>query len=145
MMDGVLLTKLARVPTPKGEVRHGLRATDPGFSGFGEVYFTAVLPDALKGWKRHRLMTMNLIIVAGTVQFIVHDGAGPHATYLLSAEDAAGYGRLTIPPGLWMAFGGIGRGTNLLMNLASHPHDPTEADACPLEAFSDILSAALRG
>jgi dTDP-4-dehydrorhamnose 3,5-epimerase len=144
MMLGVLFTPLQRIPTPKGDVWHGLRASDGGFAGFGEAYFTEVLPNAIKGWKRHRVMTMNLVVVAGTVRFIIHDGSGSdecRRAFLLSAENAGPYGRLTVPPGLWMAFEGVGIRQNLLMNLASHQHDKTEADACELEVFGDVLAA----
>lgn len=143
MIPGLVFTPLRRIQTPKGEVRHGLRASDPGFAGFGEVYFTEVLTGDTKGWRRHRLMTMNLIVVMGTVRFVVHDGSGlldTRAEFLLSAEDAAPYGRLTVPPGLWMAFQGIGPTRNLLMNIASHEHDPAEADTCELDRFADALA-----
>ena len=142
MIPELLLTELRRISTPKGEIRHGLRASDKGYAGFGEAYFTEVLPGAVKGWKRHRLMTMNLVVVSGTVRFIVHDGAGSQAVYTLSAEGQAPYGRLTVPPGLWMAFEG-GGGTNLLMNLASHAHDPAEAESCDLEYFAKFLKRRL--
>ena len=46
---GLLFTPLRRIPTANGEVRHGLRASDVGFAGFGEAYFSEVLPGAIKG------------------------------------------------------------------------------------------------
>lgn len=135
MKPAVRLTKLRRIDTPKGEVRHGLRADESDFAGFGEVYFSAVLTGETKGWKRHTRMTMNLVVVCGTVRFHVRDDAG-HAAHVLSAETVQDYGRLTVPPGIWMAFEGIGAGTNLVMNLASHAHDPTEAESRELSAFA---------
>ncbi|MDP8916382.1 MAG: dTDP-4-dehydrorhamnose 3,5-epimerase, partial [Pseudomonadota bacterium] len=53
----------------------------------------------------------------------------------LTPERPERYGRLTIPPGLWMAFGGVGGGLNLLLNLASIEHDPAEADSRPIDAL----------
>ncbi len=142
-MSPVVFTPLRRVPTPKGEVRHGLRVSEPSFAGFGEAYFTEVLPGRTKGWKRHTRMVMNLVVVTGTVAFILHDGADTGcAKYVLSAEDAGEYGRLTVPPGWWMAFHGAGPNHNLLMNLASSEHDPAEAEARPLEAFAAVLAQA---
>lgn len=135
----VLLTSLARIPGPRGEVRHALRASEPGFAGFGEVYFSEVLPGTTKGWKRHRLMTMNLVVVSGSVRFVVHDGDRVLADCVLSAEPDAFYGRLTVPPGLWMAFHGLGSPSNLVMNLADRPHDPDEAECRGLEAFPGAL------
>ena len=141
-MAPVLLSPLRRIPTPKGEVRHGLRASDTGFAGFGEAYFTEVLPGRTKGWKRHTLMTMNLVVVAGAVLFVLHDGEGAAERHTLSADDAAGYARLTVPPGWWMAFHGKGPTHNLLMNLASREHDPEEAENSPLQTFASVLRSA---
>jgi dTDP-4-dehydrorhamnose 3,5-epimerase len=139
MLSDVLDTRLRRIPTPQGEVRHGLKASDPGFAGFGEVYFSEVLGGHVKGWKRHRRMVMNLIVVSGTVRFFLHDGADARCDYVLSTETDERYARLTVPSGLWMAFQGIGPGGNLVMNVASCEHDPQEAESCSLERFPQHL------
>jgi dTDP-4-dehydrorhamnose 3,5-epimerase len=44
------------------------------------------------------------------------------------------YQRLTLPPNLWFAFQGRSAGLNLMLNLASIPHDPDESDTRPLDA-----------
>ncbi len=125
------LTPLRQIETPGGSVYHGLRRTDPGFAGFGEAYFSCVDKGAVKGWKRHRRMVMNLIVPIGRVRFVVHDEAveasSAYESFDLSAEPV-GYARLTVEPGLWMAFTGLGEGVNIILNLASVPHDPDEAD-----------------
>ena len=82
---------------------------------------------------------MNLVVVAGTVRFILHDGSEQSEQHVLSADGQAPYGRLTVPPGWWMAFHGVGLAQNLLMNLASHEHDPAEAENRDLDAFADVL------
>ena len=41
---------------------------------------------------------------------------------------ASNYGRLTISPGLWVAFKGKRSGENLIANVASIEHDPNEAE-----------------
>lgn len=135
-MSGAVFTPLRRIATPGGEVRHGLKASDPAFAGFGEAYFSAVDPRAVKGWKRHNRMTLNLVVAVGEVRFLVLDEAsGLRRAFHLGPERAERYGRLTVPPGLWMAFGGVGPGANLLLNIASIEHDPAEADGRPLDAF----------
>jgi len=130
-----VFTPLRRIPTPGGEVRHGLKAGDAAFAGFGEAYFSAVDAGAVKGWKRHTRMTLNLIVVQGEVRFLVVSDAGEGRAFHLTPDREGAYGRLTVPPGLWMAFGGVGQGTNLLLNLASIEHDPAEAESRPLEAL----------
>jgi dTDP-4-dehydrorhamnose 3,5-epimerase len=84
-----------------------------------------VHPGVTKGWKQHTRMTMNLVVVSGTVTFQLHDAVTGRTTVHTLGD--ANYARLTVPPGWWMAFTGIGEGTNLVCNMASMPHDPAEA------------------
>jgi dTDP-4-dehydrorhamnose 3,5-epimerase len=135
MISGLSFKPLKRIATPNGEVRHGLKVTDEGFEGFGEAYFTEVFPNSVKGWKRHKLMTMNLVIVSGTVRFVIHNGRGELEVHVLSVDDH-------VPPGVWMAFQGVGLGLNLILNLASHMHDPNEAEVCELDVFTDMMLRA---
>lgn len=136
LMPGVHLTLLRRIPTPDGEVRHGLRQEEADFAGFGEAYFSEVLPGHVKGWKQHGVMTMNLVVVQGAVRFLLCDAETSCDVVLSADPETAPYGRLTVAPCVWMAFAGLGSGINLLMNLASHGHDPAEARRADLAAFS---------
>lgn len=137
----ILLTPLRRIVVPRGDVFHAIKASAPGFAGFGEAYFTTVETGAVKGWKRHREMTMNLIVPAGAVEFVLFDGeprgAGEFRSITLSPASDESYQRLTVPPGLWMAFAGRGEDENgdlnLVLNFASIEHRPEEADNRPLE------------
>lgn len=133
-IDDVLFTPLRRIAHPQGDVLHALKAGDAGFAGFGEAYFTSVHQGATKGWKQHTRMQMNLVVPAGRVRFHVHcERTGRTASFELGPNN---YGRLTVPPGLWMAFSGMDAPLNLVLNLASLPHDPAEAVNLPLERFA---------
>ena len=134
-MNGVLVSPLRRIPTAGGDVLHALKDLDPGYTGFGEAYFTTVDHGAVKGWKRHRAMVMNLVVPCGAVRFVVGSEAGAFEAFDLAAGDPALYRRLTVQPGLWTAFCGLSAGLNLVLNVASIRHDPQEADTCPLETF----------
>ena len=140
--DLPVLTPLRRIAHALGDIQHALKATDAGFAGFGEAYFTRVLPGAVKGWKRHSRMQLNLVVPCGAVRFYVRDDSGRRFSFLLGDEPGAvpgtQYGRLTVPPGWWVAFEGVGTQLNQVLNLASIAHDPQEAvnvalDAYPLE------------
>jgi dTDP-4-dehydrorhamnose 3,5-epimerase len=136
LIDGVTLTPLRIVQHPDGDILHGLRTDSPGYAGFGEAYFSTVSQGRVKGWKRHRRMTLNLIVPVGEVRFVVHDDRpdsptrGRTAPVVLSPGD---YRRLTVAPMLWVAFQGVGDGLNLVLNVANLPHDPAEADREPLD------------
>ena len=132
MIAGVNLTPLRIVEVPGGDIFHGLRASDLGYSGFGEAYFSSIHSGVIKPWKRHRRMTLNLIVIQGLIRFAVHDDRAASATYGVTCGYRLGlpdnYQRLTIAPGLWMAFQGLSTGTSLLLNVADIEHDPTEVD-----------------
>jgi dTDP-4-dehydrorhamnose 3,5-epimerase len=134
-LNGVQLTPLKRIEGEAGKVLHALKKTDDSFAGFGEAYFSTVLPGKTKGWKKHREMTLNVIVPVGAIRFVMYDDREDSATkgsvqeVILSPDN---YQRLTVPPGIWMAFHGEGVTENMLLNMASIPHDPNEADNLPL-------------
>lgn len=133
LIDRVALTPLNIVPLAAGNVMHGMRSSSPGCVGFGEAYFSWILPGAIKGWKRHNRMTLNLIVPVGLVAFALVDPiARLGRIYEIGPEK---YARLTVPPGLWMAFSGRAVGPSLLLNVADIEHDPAEADKSPETAF----------
>ena len=121
-MDGVILTKLNQIIHPKGDIYHAMKSSDIGYHGFGEAYFSNINQGEIKGWKQHSSMILNLVVVIGEVQFVIYDGEDFFEVNL----SIKNYKRLTISPGLWVAFKGIGE-TNMLLNLANTEHDPKES------------------
>ena len=136
MIKDVLITKLDVIDTPGGNVMHGMKETGAGYAGFGEAYFSIVDTDAIKAWKRHHEMVLNLIVPVGTVRFVLFDDrsesttCGEYQEVILSRNN---YQRLTVPPMLWMGFQGGAEDANILLNVASVPHRPDEVDRLALE------------
>jgi len=123
-MDKVVVTPLKQIKNPKGDIYHGMKKSDEGFDGFGEAYFSTVHKDDIKGWKKHTRMTLNLVVPVGAIEFVVYDeDEKSFFSEILSQEH---YKRLTVKPGAWMAFRGVGE-HNMLLNIASIEHDPNEA------------------
>ena len=118
---------------------HALKAEEHSFVGFGEAYFSTVDQGAVKGWKRHRRMTLNLVVPVGLVEFVTYneqqDEGHRLQHFLVGAAPGGVYARLTVPPGLWMAFAGRAPGMSVVLNIASIGHDPTEVDRAELETF----------
>ena len=124
-LDNILVTPLKRITTEGGDVMHALKKSDNGYNGFGEVYFSWVEQGAIKAWKCHQRMTLNLVVLLGEVSFVFHltdqkDG------FRVEDIGEARYVRLTVPPGIWFGFQGQASGNNLLMNVADMVHDPDE-------------------
>ena len=53
MIDGVKITPLLQIHDERGSVMHMLKATDPVFQNFGEIYFSGIYPDVVKAWHIH--------------------------------------------------------------------------------------------
>jgi dTDP-4-dehydrorhamnose 3,5-epimerase len=131
----ILLTPLRVIRGESGNVMHALKQQEESFQGFGEAYFSTVVKNSVKGWKKHRRMILNLIVPVGAIKFVLYDDRLASKTYqtiqeiILSIDN---YQRLTVPPGIWMAFQGVGDTDNILLNIASIPHDPLEAENLPV-------------
>jgi dTDP-4-dehydrorhamnose 3,5-epimerase len=130
----ILLTPLRRIEGPSGGVLHALKASAPGFAGFAEAYFSEIHQGAIKGWRRHNRVTLNLIVPRGGVLFVLHDDrAGGFADHHIGESN---YSRLTIPPGFWGACRGESPGTSLILDIIDEEHDPAESETCPLPSFA---------
>ena len=115
MMEGVTVHPLKHIVVPKGDIYHALKSTDEGYVGFGEAYFSQIEHGAA---------------------YDDREGSptrGQFEEITLSPESC--YQRLTVAPGLWMAFYGEGEGISMLMDIIPEPHDPSEASRMELEAI----------
>lgn len=121
----ILRTPLQRILLTEGDVLHAVKKNDPGYVNFGEAYFSQVHFGAIKAWKRHLRMTLNLIVPIGEVIFIFVDGYGGIRREKIGEND---YARLTVPPGIWFGFYGASAPFSLIMNIADIPHDPLEIE-----------------
>ena len=62
MIDGVIIAPLKQILDERGKVMHMLKATDPVFKSFGEIYFSCIYPNVVKAWHIHHEMTLNYAV-----------------------------------------------------------------------------------
>lgn len=137
-LPGVFVTQERVIPTRGGPVKHAMKRASDGYRDFGEAYFSTVEPKAIKGWKKHTRMTLNLVVASGDIAFFVADDRNgrPDDKIYVVTLGAGNHGRLTVAPGYWMAFAGASADPSLLLNIADIPHDPAEGVTLDLdEAF----------
>jgi dTDP-4-dehydrorhamnose 3,5-epimerase len=134
-INGVTSSPLSIINTKGGAVLHAMKKSDHSFSGFGEAYFSIIEHNAIKGWKRHKEMVLNLIVPIGSVRFILYDDRknqiNQFQEVVLSFSDD--FNRLTIPPLIWVGFQGLAQESSLVLNIANIEHSPLEVDQKPLE------------
>ena len=135
-----LLSKIKTKPLkiiklPLGNVMHGLKRNEIKSWRFGEAYFSTIEHNAIKGWKRHKEMVLNLIVPIGSVRFILYDDRknqiNKFQEVVLSLK--GGYNRLTVPPMIWVGFQGLDIHPSIVLNIASIEHSSEEIDQKELD------------
>jgi dTDP-4-dehydrorhamnose 3,5-epimerase len=132
-LNDIVITPLRRIEIAGGDVLHGMTQTDPGYAGFGEAYFSWVSAGAIKAWKRHTQMMMNVLVPVGQVRFVFRSINADGADELRVEEIGVNrYARITVPPGIWFGFQGLAAPQSLVLNIASIAHDPNEVERLAL-------------
>lgn len=130
-------TPLKQIKDDRGAVYHYLKSTDENFKGFGEVYYSKINFQVIKGWKLHYKLHQNFCVPFGKVKIVVFDtrenspSKGEFEEILLNDSD--NYYLLSMPPGLWYSFKCTSENFALLANVIDMEHDPLESITLPLQ------------
>jgi dTDP-4-dehydrorhamnose 3,5-epimerase len=130
MIHDLQIVPLRRIPDERGTIHHMLRRDDPHFIEFGEIYFTSIYRDVVKGWHRHRDMTLNYACIVGRVKLVLYDDRADSPSRGALVECFPGvddYSLFVIPPGIWTGFKGMAD-LSMVANCATHPHDPARTE-----------------
>ncbi len=131
-IEGVIVSQPKVIDTPRGNIFHILKKSEDSYHGFGEVYLSEVHYNDVKGWTRHNEYHLNLVVVKGSVTFVIYDDREESSAYQqfqevkLSFSD--NYGKLTVAPGLWVAFKGTAEGGSMILNVIPDEHNPLETN-----------------
>ena len=139
-IDGVIVVPLRRIPDERGTIFHMLRRTDPYFSKFGEIYFSSVYPGVVKGWHRHKNMTLHYACIHGRVKLVIFDereGSGTRGKLMELFLGPDDYSLVVIPPDLWNGFKGMGDGPAIMADLIDIPHD--QADSIRIDPHNNHI------
>lgn len=126
---GVEVHPLTRFPDERGALMHMLRSDDPHFQAFGEIYFSRIVPGGIKAWHIHREMTLNYAVPFGMIDLVLYDDRERSATrgHLMHVRTGdSNYALVTIPPGIWYGFKGLGESPAIVANCATMPYDASE-------------------
>ena len=129
VIEGVSLVPLRQFADDRGAVYHMLKASDPHFLGFGEIYFSTVYEGVVKAWKHHRSATSNYACVFGRVKFVLYDEREHSRTKGAIREVVIGtddYALLVVPPGVWNGFQGLSDPVAVVANCSTEPYDLSE-------------------
>ncbi len=130
MINGVQVIPLRRIPDERGTIMHMMQTTDPHFQQFGEIYFSTIYNDVVKGWHLHREMTLNYACVHGRIKLVIFDDREGSSTRGELMEIFLGpdnYSLVIIPPEVWNGFKGMSEPLSIVANCCTHAHDPSRS------------------
>ena len=140
MIEGVQVIPLRRIPDERGTIMHMMRTTDSHFIQFGEIYFSTIYPGVIKGWHRHREMTLNYACIFGRIKLALYDERKDSPTYNELVEIFLGpdnYSLVIIPPEVWNGFKGMSDPYAIVANCCTHVHDPSRSER--LDPFTNHI------
>lgn len=129
MIDGVKVISLRQIADERGKIMHMLKATDPHFIEFGEIYFSCAWPGTIKAWHVHKSMTLNNAVISGRAKLVMYDKREDSPTFGEIQEAFLGednYILVQMPPGIVNGYKAYGDKMVILANCATEPHDPDE-------------------
>jgi len=129
MIDGVRIIPLRQIVDERGKIMHMLKATDPHFIRFGEIYFSCAWPGTVKAWHIHKTMTINNAVISGHAKLVMYDIREDSPTRGMLQEVFLGehnYCLVQIPPRIANGYKAYGDRLVILANCATEPHDPNE-------------------
>ncbi|MBN1918118.1 MAG: dTDP-4-dehydrorhamnose 3,5-epimerase family protein [Verrucomicrobia bacterium] len=142
MIDGVKVKKLCVICDERGRLMEILRADDPEFIKFGQVYMTTVGPGVVKAWHSHRKQTDSMAVVSGMAKIVLYDGRTVSPTRGEVNEFFVGEHNpilVQIPQGVQHGMKGIGGREAIIINTVTEPYNRDEPDEYRLDPHDNDI------
>lgn len=121
-LDKIKILDSVKINHNKGDIFKIITKNDHGFDSFEEVYASSVKYNQVKAWKLHKKMTLNLVVLIGSVKFVFYDN-NQFLSYIIGEDN---YKRIVVPPNIWFGFKGLSKSLNLVINVANLIHHDQE-------------------
>lgn len=125
--------KLIKKKAHKGDVTKIINNKSNYFYGFGELYISEIKSKKIKGWKKHKRMTMNLKVIQGRVKFVfITKNNKKYKEIILHDKDLK---LITVPKKTIFAFQGLNK-KNMIINFSNIQHESNECLNYPINKFN---------
>ena len=131
LIDGVAVRRAKVLPDQRGRLGEIIRADDPWFEKFGQVYFTTTYPAVVKAWHYHKKQTDHFYVIKGLVKIALCDKREGSPTYGTVNELYLGEhcpGLLRIPPGVHHGWMCVSQSEAYILNVVSEMYNYSEPD-----------------
>ena len=131
LIEGVEVRQTKVISDERGRLGEIMRADDPWFEKFGQVYFTTTYPGVVKAWHYHKKQTDHFYVIKGMVKVALYDqreGSSAHGVVneLYLGEHCPGLVR--IPPGVQHGWMCVSETEAYIVNVVSEMYNHAEPD-----------------
>jgi dTDP-4-dehydrorhamnose 3,5-epimerase len=141
LIDGASARPLRVVPDERGWLMEVLRADDPEFTAFGQVYVSATYPGVVKAWHFHEKQVDHFACVSGMVKLVLIDTREGSPTRGLVNEFFLGEQQpmlVRVPSGVYHGWKCIGLTPSLVVNVPNAPYDRAHPDEHRLDPHGTL-------
>ena len=129
-LNKIKTIKLKISTNPKGDVLKYLTRKNKYFKKFGEVYFTEIKKNKIKGWNFHKKCWCLLTVPYGKVKFTFAKNIDSKKKIIIIGKKK--YSIIVVPPRIWFNFMSIKK-ISLVVNTLNHVHNKNETLKIPIE------------
>ena len=129
-LSKIKIIKLKISTNPKGDVLKYLTRKNKYLKKFGEVYFTEIKKNKVKGWNFHKKCWCLLAVPYGKVKFTFAENINSKKKTIIIGKK--NYSLIVVPPRIWFNFMSIKK-ISLVVNTLNHVHNKNETLKIPIE------------
>ncbi len=141
-MEGVITRELHFICDERGRLVVLLRADDPAFRKFGQVYLTTTYPGVVKAWHLHRVQTDLVSCIRGEIELVLYDAREDSPTRGEVARFITGERNpllITIPPGVYHGWKCISGEEAFVVNVPDELYRSEAPDEIRLPPDSEAI------
>ena len=142
LINGVEARRAKVLADERGRLGEIMRADDPWFEKFGQVYFTTTYPGVVKAWHHHNKQMDHFYVAKGTVKIALYDSREKSETFGVVNEIYLGEhcpGMVRIPPGVLHGWMCIGQNESYIINMVSEMYNYAEPDEFRVSAHENEI------
>jgi dTDP-4-dehydrorhamnose 3,5-epimerase len=142
MIDDVKTKRLKVIPDERGRLMEILRADDPLFLRFGQVYMTTTYPGVVKAWHKHEKQTDNLACVQGMIKLALYDPREKSPTFKEINQFYIGVHNpllVQIPAGVYHGWMCVGEEEAIVINIPTEVYNYEHPDEQRLDPYENDI------
>lgn len=143
LIEGVRVKPLKVIPDDRGRLMEILRADDPIFERFGQVYVTTAKPGIVKAWHYHKLQADHWVCLCGKARVGLYDPRPGSPTrglvneFIMTPEEPF---LLKIPILVYHGFKGMAADREtMIMNVPTVPYNYQTPDECRADPYDPAI------